>query len=174
MKLKAAVSAEDHIQGPEDAAVTLVEYGDYQCPFCGAAHPVVKRLQKHFGESLRFVFRNFPLTEIHAMAETAAETAEYAATQGKFWEMHDGIYEHQSRLSVELLTSLAEKHGLDARSLGEALENSTFEERVKKDFMSGVRSGVNGTPSFFINGARHDGPADFDSLASGIEAARQG
>src|SRR6185369_7770118 len=97
VKLTLPVSERDHVQGPETAPVTLVEYGDYECPHCGRAHPVVKRVQKHFGDSLRFVFRNFPLSEMHPMAEPAAEAAEFAASQGKFWEMHDGIYEHQTQ-----------------------------------------------------------------------------
>jgi protein-disulfide isomerase len=171
MQLKTPVTAQDHSQGPEDAKVTLVEYGDYECPHCGRAHPVVKRLQKRFGDSLRFVFRNFPLSEMHPLAEPAAESAEFAATRGKFWEMHDGIFEHQSRLSLDYLISLAKKNGIEPEDLQEALDKGEFRERVKADFMTGVRSGVNGTPTFFINGKRHDAPADFESLAEGIEAA---
>ena len=174
MQLKPEVSDQDHIQGRADAEVTLVEYGDYECPHCGRAHPVVKRLQKHFGDSLRFVFRNFPLTEIHPLAEPAAESAEFAATNGKFWEMHDGIFEHQFQLSRELLLTLARKNGIEAEVLVEALEKGIYRERVKKDFMSGVRSGVNGTPTFFINGRRHDAAPDYESLVDGIEAARRG
>lgn len=173
MHLKTAVSEQDHIQGPESAGATLLEYGDYQCPHCGAAHPVVKRLQKHFGDTMRFVFRNFPLTQAHPLAEPAAEAAEFAAAQGKFWEMHDGIFEHQAQLSLQFLSGLAKKLGLDPDALTEALESSAFEERVKTDFMSGVRSGVNGTPTFFINGLRHDGPADYESLARGVAAAQR-
>ena len=174
MQLKPEVSDQDHVQGRADAEVTLVEYGDYECPHCGRAHPVVKRLQKHFGDSLRFVFRNFPLTEIHPLAEPAAESAEFAATKDKFWEMHDGIFEHQFKLSRELLMTLAQKNGIEAEVLMEALEKGTFRERVKKDFMSGVRSGVNGTPTFFINGRRHDAAPDYESLVDSIEAARRG
>ncbi len=173
MQLKPAVSAQDHAQGAEDAAVTLVEYGDYECPHCGRAHPVVKRLQKHFGDSLRFVFRNFPLAEMHPLAEPAAEAAEFAASQGKFWEMHDAIFEHQTQLSLELLSSLAQRFGLDKEALADALDNGAFQARVKSDFTSGVRSGVNGTPTFFINGKRHDAPPDYESLSDAIEAARE-
>ena len=172
MQLKVPVSSQDHIQGPDSAPVTLVEYGDYECPHCGHAYPMVKRLQQQFGDSLRFVFRNFPLTQIHPMAEPAAEAAEFAATHGKFWEMHDGIFEHQSRLSPDLLLKLAAKNGLDASALTEALENSTYEERVKQDFAGGVRSGVNGTPTFFVNGIRQDFP-DFETLSQAIEDARR-
>lgn len=173
MQLKQAVSAQDHGQGGDNADVTLVEYGDYQCPHCGRAHPVVKRLQKHFGEALRFVFRNFPLAEMHPLAEPAAEAAEFAAAHGKFWEMHDGIFEHQSQLSIELLLTLANSNGLDSQALADALDDDSFQAGVKSDFMGGVRSGVNGTPTFFINGRRHDAPPDFANLSSAIEAARQ-
>lgn len=172
MQLKPEVSADDHIQGDASAPVTLVEYGDYQCPHCGLAHPVVRNLQKHFGASLRFVFRNFPLSEIHPLAEPAAESTEFAAIQGKYWEFHHGIFAHQSRLSAEMLVGLAEKNGLDPQALSTALDNREFEPRVKRDFISGVRSGVNGTPTFFINGRRHDGPPDFASLSAAIEAAK--
>jgi protein-disulfide isomerase len=168
MQLKIPVSSQDHSQGPESAPVTLVEYGDYQCPHCGRAHPVVKRLQKHFGASLRFVFRNFPLSEMHPMAVSAAEAAEFAASHDKFWEMHDGIFEHQSQLSPDLLTKLARQAGLDAEALAGALRTGEFRERVKSDFRGGVRSGVNGTPTFFINGNRHDAPPEYQSLATAI------
>ena len=112
--LKVPVSSEDHIQGDEDAPVTLVEYGDYECPFCGRAYAVIKSLQDHFGEQLRFVFRNFPLKEIHPHAESAAEAAEFAGANGRFWEMHDGIYENQAELSMPMLLELAER--LSSRS----------------------------------------------------------
>ena len=111
-KLHDAVTAEDHCMGERDAAVTLVEYGDYECPSCVAAYPVVKRVMKHHGEQVRFVFRNFPL-EMHPMAEPAAEAAEYAATEGKFWEMHDAIFERRGELSEESLAAMAETLGLE-------------------------------------------------------------
>lgn len=164
-KLKVPVGPADHAQGPAEAPVTLVEYGDYECPHCGHAYPIVKALQKRFGSQLRFVFRNFPLREIHPNAEAAAETAEFAATQDKFWEMHDLIYENQQDLSDELLADLAKRLRIDARELARALETGEFAERVKKDFSGGVRSGVNGTPTFFINGQRHD--ADFEPSTLG-------
>ena len=113
MQLKVAISEHDHLQGPEDATVTLVEYGDYQCPDCVRAHPIVKLLKKRFGGSLRFAFRNFPLAQIHPFAEPAAEAAEFAAAQGQFWEMHDAIYERQSQLSSEFLFSVAKNKGMD-------------------------------------------------------------
>ena len=168
MQLKPPVSNTDHSQGAVDAPVTLVEYGDYECPHCGHAYPVVKRLQKHFGSKLRFVFRNFPSSEIHANAEAAAETAEFAATKGKFWEIHDGLFEQQSELSPALFKGLAVENGLDPKELANALSAHTYGQKVKSDFMSGVRSGVNGTPTFFINGMRHDAAPDFASLSEAI------
>jgi protein-disulfide isomerase len=167
--LKVPVNEHDHAQGPADAPVTLVEYGDYQCPHCGHAHPIVKRIQKRYSGSLRFVFRNFPLRQIHEYAEIAAESAEFAAAHGKFWEMHDALYEKQSMLSPEFLIELAEGLGLAAAELRPALETGEFADRVNRDFMGGVRSGVNGTPTFFINGVRHDGSFEYDSLAAAIE-----
>jgi protein-disulfide isomerase len=168
--LKVPVTSDDHIQGNTKAPVLLVEYGDYECPHCGHAYPIIKRVQKHFGQRLGFVFRNFPLTEMHPNAEDAAETAEFAATQGKFWEMHDAIFENQDALSVPLLLELAEKLKLDPAALEEALNSGKFTNRVKEDFHGGVLSGVNGTPTFFINGQRHDGSFEYESLIEAIEA----
>lgn len=170
-KLKVPVGPTDHIQGPADAPVTLVEYGDYQCPSCGRAYPIVKALQKRLGKRLRFVFRNFPLREMHPNAEVAAETAEFAATHNKFWEMHDLIYENQQDLSDRLLSDLAQRLKLDAKSLAKALESGEFADRVQKDFSGGVRSGVNGTPTFFINGQRHDEDFELETLSRAIGAA---
>ena len=171
MSLSTAVSANDHVQGPDDAPVTLVEYGDYQCPYCGAAHPIVKAVQKRLGDKLRFVFRNFPLNQAHPMAELAAESAEAAGAQGKFWEMHDALYENQDRLGQELIESLVEQLQLDAARFEADLEERKFQSRVKHDFMGGVRSGVNGTPGFFINGARYDGSWDEEPLTAALLAA---
>jgi protein-disulfide isomerase len=166
--LKVPVTTEDHVQGEENAWVTLVEYGDYECPFCGNAYPVVKKLQKHFDKQLRFVFRNFPLSQVHPYAEAAAETAEFAAANGHFWQMHDLIYENQSRLGIPLLLELTEQIGLSVRELELAIEKKTFKPKVQKDFLGGLRSGVNGTPTFFINEHRYNGAFDFESLAAGI------
>lgn len=170
-KLRVPVGPDDHVQGPADAPVTLVEYGDYECPHCGRAYPVVKALQKEFGNRLRFVFRNFPLRESHPHAEAAAETAEFAGEHKKFWEMHDLIFENQGALSDRLLGELTQQLGLDADALQESLRSDTFSERVARDFSGGVRSGVNGTPTFFINGARHDGSFDIATLADAIREA---
>jgi protein-disulfide isomerase len=165
------VGERDHAQGPADAPVTLVEYGDYECPYCGMAYPIVKHVQAHFGDRLRFVFRNFPLGDLHPHAQHAAEAAEAAAAQGKFWEMHDRIFEHQKRLDDAHLREYAAAEGLDADRFAVDLGGHSFAERVREDFMSGVRSGVNGTPTFFVNGRRHDGPWNADDLVAAIERA---
>jgi protein-disulfide isomerase len=169
--LKIPITPEDHNQGPENAEVTLVEYGDYECPHCGRAYPIVKQVQKHFGKRVRLVFRNFPLAEMHPHAEAAAEVAEFAGAQGKFWEMHDLLFENQTRLGDALFAELARKLKLSTSAMEQALEQNTFEARVRADFSGGVRSGVNGTPTFFINGHRHDDSFDFETLVSAIDGA---
>jgi protein-disulfide isomerase len=161
----------DHIQGPADAAVTLVEYGDYECPYCGAAYPIIKEVQARIGATLRFVFRNFPITTSHPHAEQAAEAAEAAAVQGRFWQMHDVLYENQKRLGAADLRGYAEQLGLDVEPFDEELAEHVHAERVREDFMSGVRSGVNGTPTFYINGARHDDSYDIETLLAALGRA---
>jgi protein-disulfide isomerase len=167
--LSIAVSAEDHLQGQQDAECSLVEYGDYQCPYCGQAYPIVKKLQKHFGKRLSFVFRNFPLTQLHPWAEPAAEVAEFAGANGKFWEMHDLLFENQANFSNALFVELSENLDLLPSQLQTAVAEGTYRPRVRADFSGGVRSGVNGTPTFFINGHRHNESFDFDSLREAIE-----
>jgi protein-disulfide isomerase len=169
--LTQTVSARDHTEGPADAPLTLVEYGDYQCPYCGAAYPVVKRLQKKLGKNLRFVFRNFPLTQAHPYALVAAETAEAAALQGKFWEMHDLLFEQQALLEPDIIPAWAESLGLDLEKLGNDISHGVVNERLKEDRQSGIRSGVNGTPTFFVNGTRFDGMPDHGSLLAALESA---
>jgi protein-disulfide isomerase len=161
----------DHIQGSADAAVTLVEYGDYECPYCGAAYPIVKEVQARMGDRLRFVFRNFPITTSHPNAERAAEAAEAAAGQGAFWEMHDLLFANQKHLQDEDLHSYAERLGLDLERFDREIAQRVHAERVHEDFMGGVRSGVNGTPTFYINGARHDGGYDIEALFAALERA---
>lgn len=173
MKLTLPVTNRDHIQGPEEAPVTLVEYGDYQCPHCGRAFPIVEEIRKLFGDRLRFVFRNFPLTQAHEHAEAAAEAAEAAGAQGRFWEMHHALFTHQNALDGSHLAEYAKRLGLDAARFAHAMAAHSFGERVREDFMSGVRSGVNGTPTFFINGVRHDGPFDLTPLSEAIEQAAE-
>ena len=168
--LTPAVSAHDHIQGHDDAPLTLVEYGDYQCPYCGAVHPVIQRLQKALGKKLRFVFRNFPLTQAHPYALMAAQTAEAAAQQGRFWEMHDFIFENQDSLQPEVLPAWANKLGLDMDKFATAIQQRSVVKRIEEDRASGIESGVNGTPTFFINGALHEGDDDYESLRAALLA----
>jgi protein-disulfide isomerase len=170
-QLRVPVNASDHILGDDDASTTLVEYGDYQCAFCAAAQPVVKLLQQYFGSDLRIVFRHFPLTEVHPVAGPVAETAEFAGAQGDFWSMHDSIYRNQPALSIPVLFELAGALNLSRIALRDALAAHTYAPKVRKDFLGGVRSGVNGTPTFFINGNRHDGPFSVDALATAIMGA---
>ena len=171
--LKVPVNSNDHTQGPSDAPVTLVEYGDYECPHCARAHPVLKLVLRRLGDRLRFVFRNFPLTELHPHAELAAEAAEAAGTRGRFWEMHDMIYDHQREgLEAEDLAQYAGVIGLDAIAVMQDVASHTYLPRIREDFMGGVRSGVNGTPTFFINGVRFDGDwTDVDGFVEAINGA---
>lgn len=155
-KLKPAVNDTDHVQGNAHAAIELVEYGDYECPHCGRAYPIIKSIQKKLGDKLKFVFRNFPLAEIHPHATNAAVATEAAAVQNKFWEMHDIIYEHQSRLDDEDLIGYAKQIGLNVKQFETDFEKENTQQKVEDDFESGVRSGVNGTPSFFINGEKYN------------------
>ena len=167
-------SDRDHIQGPATAAVTLVQYGDYECPYCGAAYPIIQDVQSRMGGRLRFVFRNFPIPTSHPHAEQAAEAAEASDAQGRFWEMHDMLYENQRRLRDEDLLAYAERLELDVERFAKELAEHVHAERVHEDFMSGVRSGVNGTPTFYINGVRHDDSYEPDVLLDALERAARG
>jgi len=159
-KLTLPMAGRDHIQGPIDAPIALVEYGDYECPYCGEAYPVVKAIQKRLGNRLCFVFRNFPLIDSHPHAQHAAEAAEAADLQGKFWEMHDMLFENQDDLADEDLTRYATSLGLDAARIMREVLSGTHARRVREDLQSGERADVNGTPTFFINGERYDGALD--------------
>jgi len=161
----------DHIQGPPAAAVTLVEYGDYQCPYCREAYFMLAKLLPKLGDNVRLVFRNFPLTQMHPNAEHAAEAAEAAAAQGRFWEMHDMLYERQENLEDDALLTYAADDGLDADRFESEFSQRKYTDRVREDFQSGIRSGVNGTPTFFINGHRLDGPLDLESLTEAVTIA---
>ncbi len=171
--LKIPVTQADHIQGNENASLTLVEYGDYECPYCGLAYPIIKRIQKHFGNRLRFVFRNFPLVDNHPHAGIAAMTAEFAATKHKFWEMHDLLYENQEFLDMPDLINYAKSLDLSENDLKTAIENELFAEKIENDFMGGVQSGVNGTPTFFINGNRHSGSFEYENLLNALHEAEK-
>jgi len=149
----------------------LVEYGDYECPYCGMAYPIVKELQQQLGKRLRFVFRNFPLIMMHPHAEHAAEAAEAAGAQGKFWEMHDILFENQQALEDEDLARYAAALDLDLDQFLAELASHVHAPRVREDLIGGLHSGVQGTPTFFINGVRHEGPFDLDTMRAAIEEA---
>jgi protein-disulfide isomerase len=170
-KLSQPVSKRDHIRGPEDAPVTLVEYGDFECPYCGAAHFILQEVLEVMGDRLRFVFRHFLLTQVHPHAEAAAEAAEAAGAQGRFWEMHDLLYENQPALEGRHLVGFAEQLHLDTVRFVRELQQHAHHDRVREDFSSGVRSGVNGTPAFFINGYRYDGSWEAGPLVDALERA---
>jgi protein-disulfide isomerase len=166
------VGSRDHSLGSPDAPVTLLEYGDYECPYCGAAYPIVKQVQNEMRGKLRFIFRNFPLGNMHPHATLAAEAAEAAGAQGEFWEMHDMLYEHQDALGKNDLLGYARRLGVDGPKFAADLSGHVFADRVREDFYSGVRSGVNGTPTFYINGVRHNGSYDADVLLRAVKLAR--
>ncbi len=170
-KLVLPVGKRDHFRGPATAPATLLEYGDYECPYCGGAYPIVEEIRRRLGNNLRFVFRNFPLAEMHPHAEHAAEAAEAAGDQGKFWEMHDTLYENQRALDDRHLAEYAAALGIPRPQILTAIEEHSYLPRIREDFMSGVRSGVNGTPTFFINGVRHDGSYDLETLLAAIAEA---
>jgi protein-disulfide isomerase len=170
-QLTAPVSGRDHVLGTSTAAVTLVEYGDYECPFCAAAHPAVKHVLKLVPDDVLFAFRHFPLTQIHPHAGQAAQAAEAAGAQGRFWEMHNLLFAHQDQLTLRDLVGYANALGLDLDRFASELESGAHIARVREDFLSGVRSGVNGTPTFFVNGIRHNGGYDAESLLDAIRSA---
>jgi protein-disulfide isomerase len=161
----------DHNQGSADAPVTVVQYGDYECPYCGQAYPIIKQIQGRMGDRLRFVFRNFPIPTSHPHAQQAAEAAEAAGAQGKFWEMHDLLYERQRHLTDGDLHAYAAELGIDVGRFDREIADHLYADRVEEDFMSGVRSGVNGTPTFYINGVRHDDSYELDVLLDAVERA---
>jgi protein-disulfide isomerase len=165
------VNEHDHVQGSPDAPVTLVEYGDFECPYCGQAHNTVKRLQQKFGNQLRFVFRNYPLVHSHPHAEHAAETAEIAASKGKFWEMYDLLFAHQNQLSDKNLVQYAEQLNIDRQTFVQAMEEGVATKRIEEDAESGDQSGVEATPTFFINGQYYDGESDAASIGDAITSA---
>ena len=156
-QLTPSVNSVDHIFGNPIAPLELVEYGDYSCPYCGRAYPIVKDIQQQLGSDIKFVFRNFPLSKIHPHAFSAAVATEAAGLQGRFWEMHDIIFENQKTLDAENILLFAAKLGLDIERFKNDLQQKSLIEKVEKDFESGIRSGTNRTPTFFINGVKYDG-----------------
>jgi protein-disulfide isomerase len=171
--LKLPVTERDHVRGPVRAPVTLVEYGDFQCPTCGQAYWALEELEARFPRDLRFVYRHFPLTEIHPLALPAAEAAEAAAAQGKFWEMHGILFRNQPNFEPEDLMDYAADLGLGVDEFILDLVTHRHLPKIRGDFMGGVRSGVNGTPCLFINGERFNGPVEGPLLARAIDAARR-
>jgi protein-disulfide isomerase len=170
-RLAVPFNEHDHVIGPATAPVTLVEYGDYECPYCGAAHGSVKKILDVLGDDLRFAFRNFPLGQIHPHAFQAANAAEAAGAQGNFWAMHGLLFENQKHLDTASLLAYARALDLDLQRFGADLTQQTYAPRIREDFLSGVRSGVNGTPTFFVNGVRHNGGYDPESLLEAVRAA---
>ena len=162
----------DHVRGSDDAPVTLVEYGDYQCPYCGQAEVVIRELLVSFGDDLRYVWRHLPLNDVHPNAQMAAEAAEAAAAQGAFWPMHDALLGHQDELSAPALRAYAAGIGLDVERFWDELRRRQYAPRVAEDVETADASGVAGTPSFFINGRRHDGAYDLPTLTARVRAAR--
>jgi protein-disulfide isomerase len=163
-RLAVPVTERDHIRGPLDAALTLVEYGDFECPHCGAAYPVIEDVRMKMGQSLRFVYRHFPLPQVHPHAVQAAEAAEAAGAQRRFWGMHDMLFENQQALDSGSLLLYATRLQLDVQAFTRDLVSHAHKPSVERDFMGGVRSGVNGTPTLFINGVRYDGSRDVPSM----------
>ena len=170
-RLVIPVSERDHRQGPDTAAVTLVQYGDYECPYTRQATSVVQAIQQELGDQLRFIYRNFPLTEIHPHALHAALAAEEAAAQGKFWEMHDYIFHHQHTLADADLEQFAEAVGLDLQQYRQDMREQRALARIEEDVEGGERSGVQGTPTFFINGIQYRGAWEHDALLAALQAA---
>jgi len=169
-----AVNSNDHSYGNPNAAIELVEYGDYQCPYCGRAHPIVKRIQQKLGKDLRFVFRNFPLSKIHPQAFNAAVATEAAGLQDKFWEMHDIVFENQKRLDEEGFALFGRLIGLDPERFQDDRENTALITKVEQDFESGLRSGVNRTPSFYINGKKYEGSWEESDLLRYLQSMLTG
>jgi protein-disulfide isomerase len=158
----------DHIYGSDHGSTKLLEYGDYECPFCAAAQPIVNEIQRQLGDDLLFAFRHFPLSKIHPHSEHAAEAAEAAGAQGNFWGMHGLLFENQAALGDEDLMTYAAELGLDETRLSREVTSSVYAPRIREDFKSGVRGGVNGTPTFFINGERYDGALDLRHLLNSL------
>jgi len=168
VRLAVPVGPDDHVRGPNGAPVTLLEYGDFECPFCGLAYAVVRALEKHYGDRLRFVFRSFPL-EMHPHAKAASEAAEFAADAGQFWEMHDTLFEHQRALDVRHLLGYARDLGLDPAALEVALRDGTYAPIVAEQKESGEESGIPGTPAFFVNAILFEAEATVANLSHAID-----
>lgn len=172
--MHATVSENDHIKGSDTATITLIEYGDFACPFCARAHQALSSLLPHYGDDVRLVYRHMPLANMHPDATPAAEAAEAAGAQGKFWEMHDALFAGQGDLSDEAFQAMAEDIGLDGDAFQDGLQSGTYAQKVASDAASGHKAGAHRTPTFYINGVQFDGDSDEASLKEAINAARQG
>ena len=170
-ELTPPLSAEDHVDGPERAQLELVMFGDFQCPYCAAAYPIIRRIRDQMAGRLLFAFRHFPLRETHPDAECAADAAEAAAAQGAFWQMHNRMYESGGALSREDLIGYASELGLDSERVGAELDSEVHRPRVQRDVDSGIASGVTGTPGFFVGGRLYGGSFDAQSLTAALEAS---
>ena len=167
-RLRVPLCATNHVRGPADAPFTLVEYGDYECPHCGDAYPIVEAVRSTLGWQLRFAYRHFPLATIHYHAEPAAQAAEAANAQQKFWPMHDRIFQHRAALDPRSLLRHASAIGLDVVRFASELASRQYLPRVREDFVGGVRGGVNDTPTFYINGVHYDGPHRVEAMVAAI------
>ena len=167
-RLRVPITREDHAEGPEGAPLALLEYGDFQCPYCRKAFGVVRRLRQALGGDLRFVFRHFPISALHPRAMDASRAAEAAARQGKFWEMHALLFENQDALEPEDLSRFAASLGLDLRRFAADMAAPDVERKILADFQGGVRTGVNGTPTFFVNDARYDGDWSYEAFLESL------
>lgn len=172
--LSRSVNENDHVQGVESAAVTLLMYGAYECPFCVEGNKIVKQIQERFRDEMLFVFRHFPRTDVHPHAEAAAEVAEAAGEQSKFWEMHDTLFDNYKRLDGEHLVGYAEALRLNMEQFNRAITGRIFARRVREDLISGFESGVSGTPTYFINGVKHSGPGQYETLVRAIDSSIAG
>ena len=168
MSLRPPVSKDDHMQGNPDALIELLEYGDYQCPYCGRAYPIIKKLQLELGDKMKFVFRNFPLATAHPQAMLAAMASEAAALQGKYWPMHDWLFENQRRLYKSAIMGFAEDLSLDLDKFGTDIVDEKIQKEIELQFYGGMRSGVNATPGFFINGEKLNSGWEGDDLSKFI------
>ena len=171
MPLVVPVTPRDHIKGPADAALTLVQFADFECPHCALVYPVVQEIGRELKDSLRIVYRHFPLSQVHPRAQPASLAAEAAAAQGRFWEMADMLHQNNEELDPEAIQRYARKLKLDMKQFNREIESGVHAARIRADFLGGVRSGVNGTPTFFINGQRHEGALEFDALVSALLTA---
>ncbi len=172
-RLVVPVNGNDHVIGPADAPVTLVEYGDYQCPYCGVVQPVVRELLRRRHSGVLFVFRHFPLTDVHPYAEMASEAVEAAGVRGRFWEMHEWLMGHQARLDPVVLVTGVDALGFDTRAVADEIRTHRYLDKVRADFVGGVRSGVDGTPAFFVNGERHRGGYSLGDLTAALDRAEE-